>query len=69
VESFGTVGYVRIEGISSYGVGLARYVHSAEIPVVEVKRPKRSHLRRRGKSDSIDAQAAAQAVLAGEAAG
>src|SRR5215212_1749435 len=68
-EGFGTVGCVGIEGTSSYGVGLARYLHSAEIPVVEVERPKRHHLRRNGKSDSIDAEAAARAVLAGEAAG
>ena len=39
------------------------------IAVVEVQRPKRRHLRRKGKSDPIDAEAAARAVLAGEAAG
>jgi transposase len=32
--------------------------------VVEVERPKRRHLRRNGKSDPIDAEAAARAVLA-----
>jgi transposase len=36
---------------------------------VEVERPKRRHLRRRGKSDPIDAEAAARTVLAGQAAG
>ena len=46
-----------------------RYLQSAEIPVVEVERPKRRHLWRNDKSDSIDAEAAARAVLAGEAAG
>src|SRR5215211_7881647 len=66
---FGIVGCVGIEGTSSYGAGLARYLHSAQIPVVEVERPKRRHLRRNGKSDPIDAEAAARAVLAGEAAG
>ena len=35
----------------------------------EVQRPKRRHLRREGKSDSRDAEAAARAVLSGEAAG
>ena len=34
-----------------------------------VERTKRRHLRRTGKSDPIDAEAAARAVLAGEAAG
>jgi transposase len=37
--------------------------------VVEIERPKRRHLRRDGKSDLRDAEAAAQAVLSGEAAG
>src|SRR5215211_1028715 len=68
-EGFGIVGCVGIEGTSSYGAGLLRYLRSAEIPVVEVERPKRRHLRRKGKSDPIDAEAAARAVLAGEAAG
>src|ERR671910_874570 len=68
-EGLGIVGCVGIEGTSSYGAGLVRYLHSAEIPVVEVERPKRRHLRRKGKSDPIDAEAAARAVLAGEALG
>src|SRR5215207_8763326 len=68
-EGLGTVGCVGIEGTSSYGVGLVRYLQCAEIPVVEVERPKRRHLRRNGKSDSIDAEAAARTMLAGEAAG
>jgi len=37
--------------------------------VVEVERPKRRHLRRNGKSDPKDAEAAARAVLAGQGAG
>ncbi len=37
--------------------------------MVEVERPKRRHLRRNGKSDPIDAEAAARADLAGEAVG
>ena len=36
---------------------------------MEVERPKRRHLPRRGKSDPIDAERAARAVLAGETAG
>jgi transposase len=44
-------------------------LRAVAIPVVEVERPKRHHLRRNGKSDSRDAEAAARAVLAGEVAG
>jgi transposase len=36
---------------------------------MEVERPKRRNRRRNSKSDLIDAEAAARAVLAGEAAG
>jgi transposase len=68
-EGFGRVGRVGVEGTSSYGAGLARHLKAAQIPVFEVERPKRRHLRRRGKSDSRDAEAAARAVLAGETAG
>ncbi len=51
------------------GLKLARHLKDAGIAVVEVERPKRRHLRRRGKSDPIDAEAAARTVLAGQAAG
>jgi transposase len=68
-EDFGSVGCAGIEGTSSYGAGLARYLRASGISVMEVERPKRRHLRRNGKSDPIDAEAAARAVLAGEAVG
>ena len=68
-EGFGPVGCAGIEGTSSYGAGLARHLKDAGISVMEVERPKRRHLRRNGKSDPIDAEAAARAVLAGEAVG
>ena len=58
-----------VEGTGSYGAGLARYLKSTGITVMEVERPKRRHLKRNGKSDPKDAEAAARAVLAGEAAG
>jgi transposase len=69
VEGFGPVRCAGIEGTSSYGAGLFRYLKAAGVSVVEVERPKRRHLRRKGKSDPIDAEAAARAVLAGEALG
>ena len=68
-ETFGPVGCAGIEGTGSYGAGLVRHLKAAGISVTEVERPKRRHLRRRGKSDPIDAEAAARAVLAGEALG
>jgi transposase len=69
-EGFGPVGCAGVEGTSSYGAGLARHLRAAGIAVFEVERPKRRHLRRRrSKSDSRDAEAAARAVLAGDTAG
>lgn len=67
-EGFGVVRCAGVEGTSSYGAGLVRYLTSAGIAVEEVERPKRRHLRRNGKSDPLDAEAAARAVLAGETA-
>lgn len=68
-EGFGPVRCAGVEGTGSYGAGLARHFKAAGIPVVEVERPKRRHPRRNGKSDPLDAEAAARAVLAGETAG
>lgn len=68
-EGFGPVRCAGVEGTGSYGAGLARHLKAAGIAVVEVERPKRRHLRRRGKSDPVDAEAAARVMLAGEAAG
>ena len=68
-EGFGPVRCAGVEGTGSYGAGLARYLNSRGISVMEVERPKRRHLKRNGKSDPKDAEAAARAILAGEAAG
>lgn len=56
-----------IEGTGSYGAGLCRHLRDAGITVIEVNRINRQHRRRRGKSDPADAEAAARAVLAGDA--
>jgi len=48
-EDFGPVCCAGVEGTGSYGAGLARYLKAAGIPVMEVERPKRRHLRRNGK--------------------
>jgi transposase len=65
----GEVAKVGVEGTGSYGAGLARFLTAEGVGVVEVDRPDRRTRRRRGKSDPIDAEAAARAVLAGVAAG
>jgi transposase len=67
-EGFGAVERIGIEGTGTYGAGLARFARAYGLQVVEVDRPDRSTRRRRGKSDPIDAQAAARATLAGVAA-
>jgi transposase len=56
----------------SYGAGLARYLRARGIEVLEVERPERRRRSSRSnvqKSDPSDAEAAARAVLAGEASG
>ena len=61
LETFG------IEGTGSYGVGLARSVRRQGLHVVEVNRCDRRKRRNNGKSDTLDAEAAARSVLAGVA--
>jgi transposase len=63
----GQVGVVGVEGTGSYGAGLAGYLLDQQVRVVEVDRPDRRTRRQRGRSDPIDAEAAARAVLAGVA--
>ncbi len=54
-----------VEGTGSYGAGLARFLQAQGSSVVEIRGPNRKLRRDRGKSDTIDAEAAARAVLAG----
>ena len=67
MRSWGDVDAVGVEGTGSYGAGLARHLAAGGVAVVEVIRPNRQTRRRRGKSDPADAEAAARAVLCGEA--
>jgi transposase len=53
-----------LEGSGSYGAGLARHLSEAGAHVFECERPTRRD-RRRGKSDALDAEAAARKLLAG----
>lgn len=59
---------VSVEGTGSYGAGLTRALHAAGLPVCEARPPKRQNRGAIGKSDEIDARAAAQAVLGADTA-
>lgn len=67
--SFGTPTVVGVEGTGAYGAGLARAFAAAGLRVVEVDRPDRKTRRDQGKSDPIDAYAAARAAASGRATG
>jgi hypothetical protein len=56
-----------IEGTGSYGAGLTAAVRRRDIGVVEVLRTDRRDRRLRGKTDTLDAENAARAGLAGHA--
>lgn len=60
---------VGVEGTGAYGAGLARHLRSMGVTVVEVDRPDRKTRRTKGKSDPLDAYAAARAALNGTATG
>src|SRR5439155_8622238 len=56
-----------VEGTGSWGAGLSRFLRARGVNVVEVNRTNRQIRRRKGKTDTVDAEAAARAVLAGDA--
>lgn len=57
---------IGVEGTNSFGAALARRLQAAGFPVYEVLKPKRGVRRKDGRSDPIDAIAAARSVLAGD---
>jgi transposase len=63
--SFGQIIAFGIEGTGSYGAALTSYVRRNGHRVIEVNRPDRRMRRLVGKSDTLDAENAARAVLAG----
>jgi transposase len=69
LTGFGRLSRIGVEGTGTYGAGLARHLAAQDVEVIEVDRPDRKTRRRQGKSDPIDAIAAARAVLAGTATG
>ena len=66
-RSFGVLRRAGVEGTGSYGAALTRYLRRHDITVVEVNRPDRAARRRHGKTDAVDANAAAHAVLSARA--
>ena len=68
-QGHGDLRRVGVEGAGGYGLGLVRWLRARGVAVVEVERPKRQLRARHGKSDPVDAEAAARAVLAGTATG
>lgn len=69
LRSHGDVLAVGMEGTGAYGAELARFLTMHGVTVVEVDRPDRKARRDHGKSDPVDAYAAATAVLSGRATG
>ncbi|WP_406368454.1 transposase [Streptomyces sp. NBC_00647] len=67
--SHGEIITVGMEGTGSYGAELSRFLRGNGLTVIEVDRPDRKARRANGKSDPVDAYAAATAVLSGRADG
>ncbi len=66
-RSLGSVRAFGVEGTGSYGAGLARFLREGGHLVYEVGRPDRRLRQQQGKTDHLDAEGAARAVLGGQA--
>ena len=66
-RSRGNVNRAGVECTGSYGAGLARHLRGEGINVIEVNQPDKAIRRKRGKTDTIDAIAAAHAVVSSRA--
>ncbi len=69
LRGHGPLERVGVEGTGTYGAALTRQLRLAKVLVVEVDRPDRKARRAKGKSDPLDAYAAARAALSATAAG
>ncbi|WP_248430867.1 IS110-like element ISEc21 family transposase [Escherichia coli] len=65
MTSFGALKRIGVECTGTYGSGLLRYLQNAGLDVLEVTAPDRMERRKRGKSDTIDAECAAHAAFSG----
>lgn len=66
-RSFGTLCRAGVECTGSFGTALTRLLRREGVDVIEINQPDRAIRRKRGKTDAIDADAAARAVLSGRA--
>ena len=66
LHGHGAVQRVGVEGTGSYGAGLTRTLRAAGVQVIEINRPHAHTRARRGKTDAIDAKAAARKVQSGD---
>lgn len=64
---YGRLRRAGVEGTGSYGASLTRFLTLESIEVIEVTRAVRKDRRHLGKNDVRDAEAAARAVLSGQA--
>ncbi len=64
LRGLGTVVRRGVEGTGAYGASLTRYLHAEDVAVVDVNRPNRQRRRLHGKSDPVDALAAARSAQA-----
>ncbi|WNK18888.1 IS110 family transposase [Halomonas piscis] len=62
-RSFGRILAFGVEGTGSYGAALTSFIRRHDTLVIEVSRPNRRLRRLNGKSDTLDAENAARAVL------
>jgi transposase len=63
MQSLGDVAAIGVESTGSFGATLTRFLTGAGVDVVEVNRPNRLARRMDGKSDRLDAEQIARAVL------
>lgn len=69
MRGHGPLARAGVEGTGSYGAGLTRLLQAHGVTVIEIDRPNRRTRRQQGKSDPIDAVAAAKTALAAERTG
>ena len=66
-RTFGTLQRAGVECTGSCGAALSRRLRREGVEVIDVNQPGKATRRRRGKTDVIDAEAAARAVVSGRA--
>ncbi|EOT8686301.1 hypothetical protein ACQ1H9_005015 [Escherichia coli] len=62
MTSFGALQRIGVECTGTYGSDLLRYLQNTGLEVLEMTAPDRMERRKRGKSDTIDAECAAHAI-------